>query len=81
MVYNTLGVADKKAARQGAMIYSISLQYLIDKPGVWKTHYQLFPPVLSLLFYIAHQSFSLDCLIKTSPLLKNAYVCYQPPAV
>ncbi len=32
---------------------------------------ELFPPALSLLFYIAHQSFSLDCLIQTSALLKK----------
>ncbi len=42
---------------------------------------ELFPTVLFLLFYIAHQSFPLDCLIKTLPLLKNGYVCYQLPAV
>ncbi len=35
----------------------------------------------SLLFYIAHQSFSLGCIVKTLPLLKNAYACFTSSGV
>ncbi len=46
-----------------------SVQWMSTNPSFG----ELFLPVLSLLFYIAHQSFSLDCLIKTSPLFKKMY--------
>ncbi len=45
----------------------------VHKPLLWRI---VSACAIPIILYFAHQSFSIDCLIKTSPLLTIAYVCY-----